>query len=254
MSQGKPPACAPFFVLLFLSFALCTLAGCRGVPATEPAPSLPSALPRLHGTPFLPLPTSTASNTGFEGGWGGVTFHAEHPPVRAPEPPFATDAEAERFLRAWLAQHFGPLPPDTELRMTRVLHSASGGEQARYDWDQGHTITFRQTWRGHPTDRFAVLYLQGRTKVHGTVDLARLTVVPGSEARILDETQARERLAEVLRSLGQDTAMANDCPMHLEFLYSHTAEVVDFELRPVWTMGDGPGFLDAVTGQPGRNG
>ncbi|MCC7062784.1 MAG: hypothetical protein IT456_08275 [Planctomycetes bacterium] len=249
MKPITPLVTAPFFALPVVLLAIGTLAGCRGVPSPEPTIALPTVMPRLRGTTFLPLRPSPA----FHSGWGSVTVEGDHPPVPASEPPFATDAEAEQVLRGWLTQNFGPLPPDTELRMTNVLHSASGSDVARFDWDQGHTITFRQTWRGFLTDRFAVLYLQGRSKVHGTVDLARFTVIPGSEARILDEAEAREQFAQVLRSMGQDTAMVRDCSMHLEFLYA-TGDETSCELRPVWMIGDGPGFLDAVTGQPGRNG
>jgi hypothetical protein len=206
-------------------------------------------VPRLRCEGLPPL-RQTAN---FRLDSGAVEIDGEHPPTPAPEPPFATDEEAERFLRAWLRENFGPLPAETELQVTSVQHSASGGDRPEYNWDAGHTFVFVQTWRSMATDRMAVLYLQGRSKVRGSVELARITAIPGSERTILDEAAARARLAEVLRSLGQDTSTAASCPMRLQFMWDHGDEKT-CELRPIWSIGDGPGYLDAVTGAPGRNG
>lgn len=224
---------------------------------SRPGPEAPSAvsaapteLPRLRGETMLPLHPSAR----FSSGWGSVeVISADSPHEAAPEPPFATDQEAERFLRGWLLDTFGPLPDDTALRTTSVDHSASGGERPQHDWDRGHTFVFVQTWRDMPTDRVTVLYLRGRSMVNGTVGLARFTPKAQSIRPILTEDAARTQLALVLRELGQDTAMAADCPMHLEFVWEEGDETSSV-LRPVWMMGDGPGLLDAVTGAPGRNG
>jgi len=228
------------------SFAVPALAlfaaSCAGAP-------VPTALPRLHCEVLQPLHPSGR----FHSGWGTVVIDGDHPPTPAPEPPFASDREAEDQLRGWLREQFGPMPKGTDLHVVSVQQSASGGDRPRYDWDAGHTFVFAQTWRGFATDRNAVLYLQGRSKVSGSHSLARITVVPGSERTILDEATARARIAEVLQSMGRDAAEAADVPMHLHFLWSGGDEKSS-ELRPVWLLGDGPGYLDAVTGVPGRNG
>ncbi|HEX6813634.1 MAG TPA: hypothetical protein VF384_18590 [Planctomycetota bacterium] len=177
----------------------------------------------------------------------------DSPPTPAPEAPFATDQEAEQFLRAWLCEKFGPLPADTGLQVTSVQRSASGHDKPQYDWDAGHTFVFMQTWRNVVTDRSALLYLQGRSKVSGTVSLARITSIAGSDRKILDEAAARAQFAAVLRSMGRDTAEAASCPMRLQFIWDDGDEKT-CELRPVWGIGEGPGYLDAVTGALGRDG
>lgn len=222
------------------------LASCR---SSLPTAECETALPRLHCTTLLPLQPLPNSSSG----WGRVSIERERPLAPAAEPPFASDAEAEQFLRGWLVQTFGPLPPETGLQLIRVQRSASGGDHPRYDWDHGHTLVFQQTWRNFLTDRTVVLYLQGRSRVSGSVELARFRAIPGSERRILDEAEVRLLLAQTLRDLGEDDALARDLGMHLEFLYADGDED-SCELRPVWMLGGGPGYIDAHTGEVGRNG
>lgn len=215
-------------------------------PIAEPAPT---ELPQLRSVVVRPLePLENCSV-----GWGSVEVGHGGDTRRAPEPPFATDQEAEQFLREWLQRTFGPLPPDSSLVVTSVKRSASGGDRPMYDWDQGHTFVFEQRWRGLSTDRCVVLLLRGRSMVHGTVQLARLTPIEGTMHSILDEQAARECVAAALRSMGRDPAEAASYPMHLGYLYDDGDEE-SAVLRPVWWIGDGPGYVDAVTGNPGRNG
>lgn len=233
----------------FVLLCLATLAvGCA---SEAPRAPTPASLPRLRCEVVQPLRPSAQ----FTAGWGQVNCRGDHPPTPAPESPFPTDLEAERHLREWLRENFGPLPTDTELQVESVQHSASGGDRPRYDWDAGHTFVFVQTWRGIPTDRTAVLYLQGRSKVFGMLSLSRFTGIPGSDGPILGREAARARFEDVMRSIGGDTAEpmpdAMWQTMHLRYLYADGDES-QCELRPVWGFGMNMGYLDAVTGAPGR--
>ncbi|MCU0867268.1 MAG: hypothetical protein MUC36_26090 [Planctomycetes bacterium] len=189
----------------------------------------------------------------FSVGWGTAEIVRGDDPKPTGELPFAEDAEAITFLRDWIHTHFGPLPMDTELVVDRVLRSASGGDQPMYDWDQGHTVVFTQTWCGVRTDRHCVLYLQGRSKVTGSLALGRFTPIAGTEQPVLDDAAARSRIIEVLRAIGQADGDPDRVARNLRYIVSDIKED-SADLRPVWMLGEGPFLLDAHTGQPGRNG
>lgn len=63
----------------------------------------------------------------------------------------------------------------------------------------------------------------------------------------------RRTIAGFLPRLDIDAVHAADIPLHLEYIWQDEDDAV-VTLRPVWTLGEGPFFVDARTGQPGRNG
>ena len=213
------------------------------------ASPLPKSLPRLRSVVVTPIRNPEL----FSVGWGTVEIMSGDDPKPTGEPPFADDAEAITFLRDWIHTHFGPLPKDTELVVDRVSRSASGGDQPQYDWDQGHTVVFTQTWCGVRTDRQCVLYLQGRSKVNGLLALGRFTPIAGTEQPLLGEDAARNGIMEVLRAIGQGIVDPERIPRNLLYIWCDGTED-SAELRPVWMLGEGPFLIDAHTGQPGRNG
>jgi hypothetical protein len=103
------------------------------------------------------------------------------------------------------------------------------------------------------TDRQCVLYLQGRSKVTGSVALGRLTPIAGTEQPLLGDAAARRGIMELLRALGQGDVDPERVARNLLYIVGDGTDD-SAELHPVWMLGDGPFLLDAHTGEPGRNG
>ena len=240
-------------VLLLLAVGLlaasCSTPSASASPTPPAEPSEPTALPRLWADALPPL----LDRDRFEFSDGTATLWLG--PRSTQDAPFPTDAEAIAFLRSWLKAHFGPMPEETDLVVDRIHHSADGGDGPSEDLTPGHTVVFTQTWRGIRTDRASVLYLTGRSSVDGSISLARFTPVAESQRDLLTPPAAHLAVARVLSALDQDHQPAAKVRRTLQYLYDWRAKSGDrIQLRPVWVLGDGPFFVDAHTGEPGRDG
>lgn len=154
----------------------------------------------------------------------------------------------ERDAVEWVTRRLGEAGDDVELEV--VAHDDYGPGKASGD---RHCFVIAQTWRGHQTDRIAVVYVADREIRASHEEIGRLAVVPGSEKRALDEGEVRRVASAVLRELGAADVDAQDVPLRLEFIWQE-GDGASAVLHPVWTMGPGPFFVDARTGAPGRNG
>lgn len=177
------------------------------------------------------------------------------------EVPFLTDDQAVAAAKKWITRNFGKLPEDVCLKATRVLHSSSGRPKPAFDWDIGHTITLRAYYRGIPTDNTTVIYITGRTKITGTIDLRRYTPLK-TRGHIVDAEAAkrawrkviapRKDAAEVLKHLDTKTKP------RLLFVWSPKANSdvkLSYDvLAPTWVLDDEERIMvDGHSGNPWIN-
>jgi hypothetical protein len=198
----KMPRMPQFVVVVILS------CGCQVKDATGPSKSPASTLPTNVAEPIssdsppsgwtkhdaLPLlaakrlrPIAEVENFRDRSSFR----YPREPDVRPPEEePFDDDKDAIAAATAWIVAHFGQLPPHTSLEVRELNHSSSGREMPAFDWDRGHTVSFRQHFHGIPTDQYAVVYITGKTRFSASVSLSSFDSVPDSGKPIVSEGAA----------------------------------------------------------------
>jgi hypothetical protein len=178
------------------------------------------------------------------------------------EEPFSTDAEAVSAAVEWVVHHFGPIPPRTSIEVTRVLHSSSGSEKPRYSWDRGHTITLHQFYDKIPTEIGSVIYITGRTRFSGHVEMATIEPVRGSARKLV----TKEAAVKAWRTTGAGRGATKEeldkfekrLKPRIEYVWSPTrnADLDDGPqiYAPTWVMIEGePLMVDGHTGKPWVN-
>ena len=143
-----------------------------------------TSLPKIVVSPIPPIANVQAFKRE-----GNYQYYSYKPGAIAPSEPFETDSKAETAAREFVAIHFGSFL--TELRTTKILHSASGNAQPQNPDDRGHTISFSTYWHGiELQDLFAVVYFKGRTISAATIQLGKPQIIPGSMRGIVPRTVA----------------------------------------------------------------
>ncbi|MEX0715181.1 MAG: hypothetical protein WD066_01270 [Planctomycetaceae bacterium] len=218
-------------------------------------------LPLIRATPLRPI--AAADEFKARSGGFGYEFPREY---RDPEPPeeepYASDEEAVAAAIRWIERHFGKSPAHTSLRATRIQHSSSGQDRPRYDWDRGHTIVFEQTYRGLPTDRYAVVYITGRTRFKVDLDVCEFQPIENSGRKIVgpedgvaawrkgfeDQGASPEDLAEFDKNVSPRLSFVWSPQENLRADRDRTVQI----LAPNWDLFDGA-MIDAYTGKPWRD-
>jgi hypothetical protein len=215
-------------------------------------------LPRLNGQLMRPIRKADE----FEIGNSSVRHPKNPQPVEPPtEPPYATDDAAVRAAMNWLRDHFGELPEGVTLKATEVLHSSSGREKPEFDWDVGHTIHLRAAYRGIPTEDGAVIYIRGKSQIHGTIFLRRYTPM-GMPRPVIEAAKAKDAWRRIVaarenpeEALKQFEAQAKP---RLMFVWSSEAnrdvQDSDWIVTPTWVLDDEELIMvDGHSGKPWFN-
>jgi hypothetical protein len=227
----------------------------------RPAPPRPNddTLPLVVATRMQPI----ADGNNFKDDYGYFRYPAEPDPQPPKEEPFATDEAAIAAAQQWIVAHFGTLPPHTSLKVKSLEHSSSGHPRAAFDWDHGHTITFTQLFRGIPTDRFAVIYITGRTQFSASVSLCSFEPLPRSRKPVVNQNVAIKALRDVYEKMnvGPKFLAEFDKTAHAKMSYvwspeanrDHLLDDVDV-LAPTWVINAEERLVvDAHTGKPWMN-
>lgn len=163
----------------------------------------------------------------FDDSMGILNFRNSPKPRPPTEEPFATDAEAVNAAQAWIESHFGKLVPALRLELKHVDHSSSGGPTPRFDWDRGHTIVFKEIYRGIPTDGGAVIYITGRTKFSASISLYSYAPVAGSGKPLVTKQAAIAAWRTLLKQRGSASDVLarfdNGVQPHLLYVWSPLA-------------------------------
>ena len=138
-------------------------------------------LPLLSGKLLRPI----ADAADFRIDENAVRYPRDPTPKPSGETPFPNDDDASAAARKWINAHFGPLPRAVSLEITGIQHSSSGRDKPAFEWDHGHTIAFREVYRGIPTGGFAIIYVTGRTHFSATVQLYSYEAIPDSAKAIV---------------------------------------------------------------------
>lgn len=236
----------------FSCTALLLLAACNSPPSrpvdADAHASTPAALPRLRCT----VVEGRGSATGVGFSWHTGDFVAE---------PWATDDEAVQACLQGITKRFGDLPRDVTLVVRSIDHSASGVEVPSDPEDRGHTLVFEVCWRSVPTDRYCLIYVQGRTHYSGSTDLGTFEPIADSAERLLTGQEAVARFVEALRAGGVTDAQIAEYEKQavprLEYVWSpwHNDSSVPegvSVLAPNWCVAETM-CVDAVTGRVWRN-
>lgn len=209
-------------------------------------------MPLLRATP-LPAKSDVAGEAHGE----NVVWHWPGPPNQEPWP---TDAEAVDAVQALFGSRFGALPTDTKFVATSIQHSARGMDSASAPEDRGHTIVFMQQWRGIPTDRAVVVYIEGRSRYDLTEGACRLVPIPGTEKPLIAAAAALAALESSARAQGATPERIAEfragVKLHLEFAWAyehnreHSADGSSV-LSPQWRIAESSPavYVDAFTGR-----
>jgi hypothetical protein len=184
-----------------------------------------------------------------------IRYPREPRPPLPTEKPFEKDDDAVAAARAWITSHFGRLPQDISLEVTRIDHSSSGRPKPAFDWDQGHTIVFRALYRGLPTDSHAVIYITGRSRFGASLELHTFSPIPGTAQRIIDKAAALKAWRTRIKQSGEDAAALAACEKNgnprLVYVWSPKANVGGNSriLAPTWALDREERFMvDGRTG------
>jgi len=213
-------------------------------------------LPILVRKPIAPKTEADA----FENESGGFRFPKAHSQPILKDEPFETDQEAVAAALTWLVNHFGDLPSGITLETKSILQSSSGRPAPEFEWDRGHTISFREIYNGIPTDSFALVYITGRSTFQATVELCMYEPVPGSAKMIVSKQAAVSAWRKVYEEKGADSNLLAQydrrATPRLVYVWSTIANTAkkdedDRELvSPTWTLDDeGIIMVDGHTGK-----
>lgn len=161
--------------------------------------------------------------------------------------PMPTGDQFVARARAFVLTSFGALPAGVDLVLRDVddySDASQGGTQ--------RSLCFCLAWQGLRTEKAIVVYQDGATVSLGHADLGEFSPSDDRGALLSPQT-IRSKVAEVLQAIGQDPSRAKEVPLQLEYISTYT-RTNSWPLRPVWVLGSGPFFVDARTGEPGRNG
>jgi hypothetical protein len=204
------------------------------------------------------LITPVAEVSKFKVSTSDVTFNEIMEPKA--DDPFPSDEEAVVFARAWIERHFGRLPSSTSIAADKVLHSTSGHEQPAFDWDRGHTITFRERFHGMPTDGFAIVYVPGRNELSVHSHLYSYEPIPDSAKKVIkkDAAVAAWRALYAKRPDAKEALPVFDKKVSpkLKYVWSSVANRGhdDDIIAPTWVLDDeGLLMVDGHTGEPWYN-
>ena len=230
-------------------------------PAPQSAPQLPDdgKLPLLVATKLRPI----ADVGNFKDEYGYFKYTTEPDPQLPKEEPFATDEAAIAAAQQWIIAHFGELPAYTSLELKSLEHSSSGHPQSVHAWDRGHTISFRQTYRGMPTDKFAIIYITGRTQFSASVCLCSFAPLSNSAKPVVSAKFAIKALRDVYEGMDIGSEFLaqfdNEATAILSYVWSPEANEVHSlktaaVLAPTWVIDNDERLLvDAHTGKPWMN-
>lgn len=157
-------------------------------------------LPLLERTLILPK----SNKVGFAVSSLNVVFRGVPHAELIKEEPFQTDREAVDAAKAWILGIFGELPGYTTLELVEIAQSTSGSGKPRDDMDRGHTITFREKYRGIVTRGGAVIYIAGRSQFSACVFIYTYRSVPKSAKQIVDKATAIQKWRVQFERAGAD--------------------------------------------------
>lgn len=197
-------------------------------------------LPLLTRTLIRPIRDAAE----FSADLSSLKFPRERKPLPPTEKLFEKDDDAVAAARAWITAHFGELPQGISLEVQSIDHSSSGRPKPVSDWDQGHTINFREQYHGIPTDGFAVIYITGRTKFAATVKLHTYSPIPGSAKRIIDKPAAVKAWQDRIKEKGYDLkalgwyGYEKDAKPRLTYVWSnvHYLKTHTDVIAPTWAL------------------
>jgi hypothetical protein len=210
-------------------------------------------LPLLVQTLICPIKDAAD----FSKSLGGLKYPRERRPVRPAEKPFEKDVDAVAAAKTWITAHFGQLPQDTLLVTTSIDHSSSGRSKPAFDWDEGHTIVFRETYNGIQTDSFAVIYITGQTRFNASVKLHTYTPIPGTAKRIVDKAVALKAWQDRIKEKGYDAktlagyGYERNAKPRLVYVWSkvHYRQRHSDVIAPTWALGrESKLMVDGQTG------
>lgn len=197
--------CVLFLIQVgIIAMTSCTLRAQQGESGSTPA-SQDGAVTFPDWTTATKLPRLRASMIKPRGGREGFTCLRHEvrywdPKKRSKsdsEPTFPTDAEAQAAALQWIAVEFEPLPRGTSLRVSKVLHSASGNPAPKYDWDKGHTVVIQEVYNAIPTIGNASVYIAGKNIFKASTALYAFEPEDSSR-ELLSPARARRALMKAI--------------------------------------------------------